>query len=73
MFRLALLAFVTALAWLVFAWSDGNQLFTTSFLPVTLHHLAIGLTAALAALAVAGLVLNLGLRQGLGRGGACTP
>jgi small-conductance mechanosensitive channel len=66
MFRLALLAFVTALAWLVFAWSDGNQLFTTSFLPVTLHHLAIGLTAALAALAVAGLVLNLGLRQGLG-------
>ena len=42
MFRLALLAFVTALAWLVFAWSDGNQLFTTSFLPVTLHHLAIG-------------------------------
>ena len=35
MFRLALLAFVTALAWLVFAWSDGNQLFTTSFLIIS--------------------------------------
>ncbi|MED5548453.1 MAG: mechanosensitive ion channel domain-containing protein [Pseudomonadota bacterium] len=66
MFRLALLAFITALAWLIFAWSDGNQLFSNSFIPVTLQHLAIGLTAGFVALAVAGLVLNLGLRQGLG-------
>jgi|GEM_PF-2195328 len=66
MFRLALLAFVTTLAWLIFAWSDGNQLFTTSFLPLALYHVAIGLTAALAALAIASVVLNLGLRQGLG-------
>src|SRR5690606_18755950 len=37
-----------------------------SFVPVALQHVAVGLTAAFGALIAAGLVLNIGLRQGLG-------
>lgn len=66
MFRFAFLALITLIAWLVFAWTAGNDLFDSSFVPVALRHVAVGLTAALAILATGQLILQVGLKRSLG-------
>lgn len=66
MFRLAFLSLITLIAWLIFAWTSGNHLFTSSFVPEALRHLAVGLTAAFAALMAGQLILQIGLKRSLG-------
>jgi small-conductance mechanosensitive channel len=65
MYRLGFLALFALLAWLTHIWASGLNLFETSFLPGVLHGVAVGSSAALAALLASAIILDLALRRGL--------
>ena len=66
MFRLLILFVFAGLTWLLYAWTQGLTLFESSFLPPVLRIVATTMTAAFSVLTGASLVLDLGLRRGLG-------
>ncbi len=65
MFRFALLALATLIAWIVSAWVGSHHLFAGSALPDLVRLTAGALTALLTALALVGFTLEIGLRQTL--------
>ncbi|RKR03066.1 mechanosensitive ion channel family protein [Maricaulis maris] len=65
MFRLALLAFMTLLAWVVHAWVGSNLLFADTELPGLIKLTAGALTALLVTFILVGIILEIGLRQSL--------
>jgi len=66
MFGFAFLVLITLIAWLVHFWTAGHHLFGTSFIPDALHYVAVGLSAAVAALGSSWLILQQGLKHALG-------
>lgn len=66
MFGFVFLVLITLIAWLVHFWTADHHLFGTSFIPSSLQFLAVGLSAAVAALGSSWLILQQGLKHALG-------